>query len=61
MTCLPIVMTSGFIDPALERSLRELGIREFVAKPATIAELGAALDRLLRGEGGALTLPDRQE
>ncbi|HWA73096.1 MAG TPA: PAS domain S-box protein [Polyangiaceae bacterium] len=58
---MPIVMTSGFIDPALERSLRELGIREFVAKPATIAELGAALDRLLRGEGRELTLPDSQE
>jgi PAS domain S-box-containing protein len=58
---IPIVMTSGFIDPPLERSLRELGIREFVAKPATIADLGAALDRLLHDADGILAPPHSPE
>jgi hypothetical protein len=54
-------MTSGFIDPPLERSLRELGIREFVAKPATIADLGAALDRLLHDADAILAPPHSPE
>ncbi|MFZ5892276.1 MAG: PAS domain S-box protein [Myxococcota bacterium] len=44
---MPIVMTSGLIEPGLEKSLRELGIREFIAKPGTIEELGTALQRAL--------------
>lgn len=44
---VPIVMMSGLLEPDLETSLRELGVREFVSKPATIEELGAALRRVL--------------
>jgi CheY-like chemotaxis protein len=50
---IPIVMTSGLIEPALEKSLRELGIREFVAKPGTIDDLGSALRHLLGTRGRA--------
>jgi len=50
---IPIVMTSGLLEPSLEKSLRELGIREFVAKPGTIEDLGAALQRLLAPPGPA--------
>jgi CheY-like chemotaxis protein len=55
---MPIVMTSGFIEPALEQSLRQLGISEFVAKPGSIADLGAALERLLRGVSAGSLPPD---
>jgi PAS domain S-box-containing protein len=44
---MPIVMTSGLIEPSLEKAFRELGVREFVAKPGSIEDLGAALQRLL--------------
>jgi CheY-like chemotaxis protein len=44
---LPIVMTSGLIDAGLQSSLRELGVREFVPKPATLDELSAAIARAL--------------
>ncbi len=46
---LPIVMTSGLLAPELEASLRELGVREFVAKPATLPDLSAAIARALGG------------
>ena len=42
---IPIVMMSGLLEPGLEGALRELGVREFVSKPATVEELGAALSR----------------
>ncbi len=44
---LPIVMTSGLIDASLQSSLQELGVREFVPKPATLDELSAAIARAL--------------
>ncbi|HET9931279.1 MAG TPA: response regulator, partial [Polyangiaceae bacterium] len=42
----PIVMMSGLLEPSLEKTLRELGVREFISKPATVADLGGALARL---------------
>jgi PAS domain S-box-containing protein len=45
---IPIVMTSGLIEAHVEQALRELGIYEFVSKPASVEELGNALTRLLR-------------
>lgn len=50
---MPIVMMSGLLEPALERALRDLGVREFVSKPATVEELGAALARSFNGRGPA--------
>jgi signal transduction histidine kinase/ActR/RegA family two-component response regulator len=45
---LPIVVTSGRMDPDDIEKLRGLGIGEVVFKPSTIAELTAALRRALR-------------
>jgi len=45
---LPIVVTSGRMEPDDIEKLRGLGIGEVVFKPSTIAELTAALRRALR-------------
>ncbi|HET9960046.1 MAG TPA: ATP-binding protein, partial [Polyangiaceae bacterium] len=46
---IPVVMTSGLLDPALVKDLRTLGVREFLAKPGTLEELSCALHRALHG------------
>jgi CheY-like chemotaxis protein len=45
---LPIVMTTGFGASVTSETARQLGIREILAKPAEIEELGAAVFRALR-------------
>jgi PAS domain S-box-containing protein len=50
---IPIVMMSGLLEPGLERALRDVGVREFVSKPATVEELGAALSRSINAHASA--------
>ncbi|MFZ5494877.1 MAG: PAS domain S-box protein [Verrucomicrobiota bacterium] len=45
---LPVLLLSGFIEPGKQQKLRELGVREIVAKPPTTEELAAALHRCMR-------------
>ena len=46
---LPIVLLSGFIEPAKMESLRALGLREILTKPPSSADLAAAIHRRLHG------------
>ncbi|MDQ5978503.1 MAG: hypothetical protein QG602_1477 [Verrucomicrobiota bacterium] len=45
---LPVLMLSGFIEPATTEKLRGLGVREILNKPPTAEDLLGALHRCLR-------------
>lgn len=45
---MPVLMMTGHLDVGDESDVRTIGIRKVILKPATIDELGAALDGLLR-------------
>ena len=45
---VPVLMTSGYVRPEDADAARALGIRELIAKPDTVEELGDAIDRALR-------------
>lgn len=47
---IPIMIISGLIEPTLAEHLRELGVREFIAKPCTMHKLANAVQRLLEGK-----------
>ncbi|MEW6488878.1 MAG: ATP-binding protein, partial [Thermodesulfobacteriota bacterium] len=53
---LPIVLCTGFSRTVTPESARALGVRRFVSKPATLAELGRALREAL-DEGVSAQLP----
>lgn len=44
---VPIVMTSGYVEPEVEQAARQLGVYALILKPDTVDELGHVLDRLL--------------
>jgi PAS domain S-box-containing protein len=47
---LPIVMTTGYVRPGDETTVRDAGVRALILKPNTVDELGAALDEALRSQ-----------
>ncbi len=47
---IPVLMTSGYVRPEDADAARALGIRELIAKPDTVEELGDAIDRALRSD-----------
>jgi PAS domain S-box-containing protein len=47
---IPVVMTSGYVQPQDEELARQIGIREIILKPSTTDDLCIALDKLLRDE-----------
>ena len=44
---IPVVLTTGYIDPGDLDMARDIGVREIVLKPTTIEEMGRAFHRLL--------------
>lgn len=44
---MPVVMTSGYLQPDDEVAAQRLGVRKLILKPNTIYELGATIARLL--------------
>jgi len=50
---VPILLTSGNVDPALERRLEPGSFQGFLRKPFSIAELMTAIERLLTGTGSS--------
>ncbi len=47
---LPIVMASGYIRPEDQKAAEALGLRHLITKPASVDELGQALDAALRAK-----------
>jgi signal transduction histidine kinase/CheY-like chemotaxis protein len=45
---LPVLLLSGFIEPAKFEQLRQIGVREILGKPPATEELGFALHRCLQ-------------
>jgi CheY-like chemotaxis protein len=48
---VPIVLTSGYLQPEALDAARALGIKDVVLKPNTVHELGTLLSRILGGRG----------
>lgn len=46
---IPVVLTTGYIDPSDLDVARDIGVREVILKPTTIEEMGRAFHRLLSG------------
>ena len=46
---LPIILCSGYSESISPDTARQLGIREFLSKPVTIANLAQAIRRVLDG------------
>lgn len=44
---IPVIMASGYFQPDNAESARNIGVREFILKPITIAELGNVLNKVL--------------
>ena len=44
---LPVILISDFKDAAIERSCRQVGVRELVMKPIVAADVGRAIRRAL--------------
>lgn len=44
---IPVVLTTGYIDPKDLAEAREIGVGEIILKPTTIEEMGRAFHRLL--------------
>ena len=47
---LPIILCSGYSDSVSPESARQLGIREFLSKPVTIADFARVIRQVLDGE-----------
>lgn len=47
---LPVVITTGFISPALREGAREVGVRHVLYKPNTVGELCETLRQVIREE-----------
>lgn len=43
---MPIVMTTGYADLAAQERARQVGIRELVQKPPSLAHLASVLNRV---------------
>jgi CheY-like chemotaxis protein len=48
---VPILLTSGNVDPALERRLEPGSFQGFLRKPFSIAELMTAIEELIASRG----------
>jgi signal transduction histidine kinase/ActR/RegA family two-component response regulator len=48
---LPVIVSSGYLDPSIEQHLPSDGYQAFLAKPYSIADLDAALERALASTG----------
>ena len=44
----PVLLASGFVDPAQVQTARALGVRDFVRKPVALAELSRVVARHVR-------------
>jgi CheY-like chemotaxis protein len=51
---IPVVLTTGYIDPGDLEKARAIGVREIILKPTTIEEMGRAFHRLLSAPSGQL-------
>jgi two-component system cell cycle sensor histidine kinase/response regulator CckA len=49
---LPVILYSSYSEPVSPEIARNLGIREFLMKPATIGDLARAIRRVLDSEKG---------
>jgi CheY-like chemotaxis protein len=47
---IPVILSTGFSDVMDERKAREMGVREFLMKPAGINDLKNAIKRSLESE-----------
>ena len=44
---VPVILTTGYIDPDDLETVRGMGVREVILKPTTIEEMGRSFRRLL--------------
>jgi CheY-like chemotaxis protein len=44
---LPVLLLTGYADPAMEKELRQIGVREVLGKPLSAQKLGEAVRRAL--------------
>jgi CheY-like chemotaxis protein len=49
---IPIILCTGFSDPANEEKARSVGIRKFLFKPLVMQDLAAAVREALDGQAG---------
>ncbi len=47
-SAIPILLISGYVTPAQQQELRELGVQEVLRKPPTIPEIAASIARCVR-------------
>lgn len=50
-TDLPVILCSGYPGEVNEKKARDAGIRRFVMKPVTVAELSGTIQDVLKGDG----------
>jgi len=48
---LPVILTSGYVRPEEAKLARQIGVRDIVLKPNTVAEMGAILRTYLHAAG----------
>jgi len=48
---IPVVLTTGFIDPEGVQQAHEMGIREVVMKPTTVPQIAAVFEKVLNRQG----------
>jgi len=46
---VPVILTTGYIDPDDLERVQRIGVREVILKPTTIEEMGRSFRRLLAG------------
>jgi CheY-like chemotaxis protein len=44
---VPVILTTGYIDPDDMEQVQRIGVREVILKPTTIEEMGRSFRRLL--------------
>ncbi|MEO8627573.1 MAG: PAS domain S-box protein [Betaproteobacteria bacterium] len=47
---LPLLMTSGYVNPRDEDTARSIGVRSMILKPGTVEDLARILDEMFRGK-----------
>ena len=50
---IPLLMTSGYVNPRDEDTARNIGVRSMILKPGTVDELGRILGGLFRDRVGS--------
>jgi len=50
---IPVLMTSGYVNPRDEDTARNIGVRSMILKPGTVDELGRILGGLFRDRVGS--------